>query len=1012
MNYINGDKVPLNKYSNGYLCLDYKEALENAYAIRRKSPSNKYWWHGFSNKENMINFIKKNVNDGHETHEIICNDSESVKHKLFFDIDGDKALFEQNNITFKKLLKLINLKVQMITGVVNPIILECHRDGKYSAHLIYDCVVLSSHAKCIPYQVREWLKGMMRHLGKDEEVANCIDIGVYKSISSLRVMGSPKLSGGEIVAPFVKNDGSIEFDPLTLINNYNANDKLHICDTANCYVKMQGIKKKANFDLNEDAANSICGEIARLFPQFTVTGVDGNLIKIKDDHTVECVICKRTHSNENPYALVGKNGSVSLICRRNESNPMIIIFDDKSSDKPSAEKKPEKIITLKDLASVFDVRKLLTEIDKTTIFKFMPEISPEMKIHKHIAISSPLGSGKTKALFDYIAMYGNYGVMISIVHRRSLTSNMRPTYKAAGFTIYDEIKGEIDLKKHKRVLIQYESLHRLNLTGVKVNLLICDEVNSICIQYLSKMAKYNRGITECMFESICRGAERSIIMDGNLNNRILNAVSCLGQRKYFTWINEPADLLRPNIVLTTENASFVEEIIVKIKGGHKIEIVTSQGPKYCEILAKQLREIFPDIKILTIHSEAENKDESTADVEEEWVKYDCVIRSPVVGAGIDFSVKYFDYCFVDVNSGGPLADDMMQAMRRSRHIKSNTYVVHFGKCAVTKLPTTYDGVLRAAENNISHNLADSMRPDFDGVINDGRFKFRDPDNPLLKFDIWCRTYRNKQQNNIMKRMMESFVRLGAKFTFLESVGKDKCNKLRQQTATMYEELRITDYTKTANSPELEKEQFAELIEKNKLTIAERFSVNKYMLRCNYKYSGEINVSWVEKYSDKQILGMNKHIACRDVDINELAINSENSMENMSDVSKMEKRKTDFMYKVAHKKIRDLYDKYNKTADFAVEMAKYVNNEIKTHNPVFGVKELKDSNTRYVLKALNDVLINMGYQIRNNGICKYVNKNNKIYEFEWFDIAPNYYNLSNETEKDPLKPDFPRIKPPN
>lgn len=1004
MNYINSNKVPLNKYSNGYLCLDYNEALKNSYAIRRKSPSNKYWWHGFNDKESMINFIKKNVNDGNETHEIICNDSELVKHKLFFDIDGDNIMFEKNSITFKKLLKLINLKVQMITGAVNPVILECHRSGKYSAHLIYDCVVLANHAKCIPYQVKEWLKGMLKHLGKDEELANCIDMGVYKSISSLRVMGSPKLSGNEKISPFIKNDGSSDFDPSTLINNYDANAKLHMCDTAHCHVKMQGMKKKVTFDLNEDAANSICGEIVRLFPQFTVSGVDGNLIKIKDDHTIECVICKRTHSNENPYALVGKNGSVTLICRRNESNPVIIIAG------CGGEKKAEKNVTLKDLSSVFEVRKLLTEIDKTTIFKFMPEISPEMKIHKHIAISSPLGSGKTKALFDYIAMYGKFGVIISIVHRRSLTSNMRPKYKAAGFIIYDEIKGEIDLKKHKRILIQYESLHRLNLIGVKVNLLICDEVNSICIQYLSKMAKYNRGITECMFESICRGAERSIIMDGNLNNRILNAVSCLGQREYFTWMNEPADLLRPNIVLTTENASFVEEIIAKIRAGHKIEIVTSQGPKYCEILAKQLREIFPDIKILTIHSEAENKDESTADVEEEWVKYDCVIRSPVVGAGIDFSVRHFDYCFVDVNSGGPLADDMLQAMRRSRHIKSNTYYVHFGKCAVTKLPTTYDGVLKAAENNISHNLSDSMRPDFDGVINDGRFKFRDPDNPLLKFDIWCRVYRNKQQNNIMKRMMESFVRLGAKFTFLESVGEEKCNKLRQQTATMYEELKITDCVKTAGAPDLEKEQFAELVEKNKLTIAERYSVNKYIIRCNYKYSGTINSAWIEKYSDKQILDMNKHIAYRNVDINELAINSEKIMENMSDVGRMEKRKTNFMYKVAHKKIRDLYDKYNKTVDFAGEMAKYVNNEVKTHNPIYGVKELKDSNTKYVLKALNDVLMNLGYQIRNKGLYKRDGKIKKIYEFEWCDVAPNYYNMVDETEKDPLKPDFPIIKP--
>ncbi len=1012
-NYINDDKLSLNKYSYGYQCLNYSGAISHRYAIRRKSPVGAYWWHGFNQSHEMVNFITKHVDDGNETHEIIGNCSEEIRHLLFFDIDADAELFKNIKLTFDMLLELLDIKVRLTVamGTLQPKILKCNRQGKYSAHIIYPVLISSAHAKCVPMHVAAGMRKLLIEMGYDDKLADCIDMGVYRSISSMRVMGSPKFSDGVKLPGFTINDDSSIFNPSTLITVFDEKTTHVTCETSYCNVKALGKTKKHQINVDINSIQSICDKITNMFQQYQIIGQSGNIIKIKDDHTANCIICKRRHVNENPYAIINSDGSVSLVCRRNEKSRLTIVeAPEKKTTPDKHDRRTPKRILIDQMIFALKLKKLLSKTNKTTDSQFMEQLQPVMRNCKHLALSSPLGSGKTKALFDFIETYGKYGIIVSIIHRKSLTSNMRPRYKKAGFVIYDEIEGEIDVKKHKRILIQYESLHRLNLMGVRLDLLICDEVNSVCMQYLSKIATVNRGISECLLEAMFRSARSSILMDGNLCDRIVNAVNCLGQREYYVWENNAINKLAPNILLTEYNAAFTAELIKKLKERVKCELVTSRGPNYCETMAKILSEAIPGIKLLTLHSETENLSSYTSNVEEEWVKYDCIIRSPAIGAGIDFTALHFDYCFVDVRSGGPIADDILQAMRRSRHIKSNTYVVHFGKCAVTEYPTTYEGVLKQAEGAISHNLSDSIRPDFDGVIQDGRFKFRDLENPLLKFDVWCRTYNNKQRNNTVKRMMEAFIRMGAKFSFIDDVSKEEKTLLDKQSADVSEELKSVNFKEIAAAEDITNEVFVDLIAKQRMSKQQRSIVNKYVLRASYKYAGEMSEEWVKKYSDKKVLLMNKHISSRDTPINELAAVSDDMIENMTDVERLTKRKTSFMYNVARTKIRDMYDKHNKTIDLPVKLMEYVNNEIKINNPIYGSKKLKAPNTKFVLAAVNDVLNVVGYEIRIKCIYKTTPSSKKIYEFEWFDIAPNYYNLLETIEKYPLKPYFPKTKP--
>ncbi len=1021
--YINDNKLSLNNYppysssSEIRYCEDYDDAITHRYVIRRVSPRGKHWWHGAGNSDAMIEFIKKNVNDGNETHEVICNDSERVRHLLFFDIDAPCKLFDSDILSFNRFIKLLHIKItQIITGASKPKILRCDRADKHSAHIVYNVSIQSNHAKCIPHYLIAEMGNTLESMGMSRELMNVIDMNVYNSVSSMRIMGSPKYSSGNKIDPFVLANIGEEFDSTTLVT-HNIGAISFTCPTEHCYVKMAGLKPHTSVDLGSEIMDAAGKLIVESYKNLYVRGFGGNIIKLRDDHTAPCFTCDRIHQNENPYAVVGKDGSVRLICRRN-SNGGILIGNVKTcsdSNLPTNElttKQKRRTIKRKLIEKLIWLNKARTRIigpNLVTISQYLLEITGKINDKKHVAISSILGSGKTKALFDHIRLLGDNKTSVSIIHRRALTANMRPKYKAAGFVIYDEINGEISLKKYKNVLIQYESLHRLNITGCAVDFLICDEINSICMQYLSKLSTNCRSINEYMLETLFRSAKSSLVMDGNLDDGIINAVNCLGSREYYVWNNSPERLLSPNTIISLSSSSFKAEIVCKLKDGKKVEVVASNGPNYCETLKAYILQILPDLKILTIHSKTEDRDIYTADVEKVWIQYDCIIRSPAVGAGVDFSTPYFDYCFVDVNSGGPLADDILQASRRSRNIKTNTYYVNIGKCVTLNLPTTYNGVLHQAENELAHNLTDSMLPDFDGKITDGRFKFRDLNNPLFKFDIWCRVYHNKQRNNIIKRVIEGFIRMGAKFSFLDDVSEDEDKLIMAKLDTISSDLKAVDAEEIASANELSDDEFSDKITQSKISKADRSMINKYVLRAKYGYSGPMDLEWVKKYSDKKILLMNKHIASRDMDIGMLGLFSEISLDNATDIQKLDKQKTSFMYNVARMKARKIFDDYNRSAEFPVRLTEYINAQIDINNPIFGNKKLNGVRLKYSLISINSILNVLGYEIQIKRVHKQITNGTKIYEYEWFDISSNYYNIPDKNTKDNKKPDLPVIK---
>lgn len=108
-------------------------------------------------------------------------------------------------------------------------------------------MISSAHAKCVPMHVAAGMRKLLIEMGYDDKLADCIDMGVYRSISSMRVMGSPKFSDGVKLPGFTINDESSIFNPSTLITVFDEKTTHVTCETSYCNVKALG--KQRNIKL-------------------------------------------------------------------------------------------------------------------------------------------------------------------------------------------------------------------------------------------------------------------------------------------------------------------------------------------------------------------------------------------------------------------------------------------------------------------------------------------------------------------------------------------------------------------------------------------------------------------------------------------------------------------------------------------------------------------------------------------------------------------------------------------
>ena len=99
-------------------------------------------------------------------------------------------------------------------------------------------------------------------------------------------------------------------------------------------------------------------------------------------------------------------------------------------------------------------------------------------------------TGKTHSL---PRIFNIFGCILIIYFRVSLGEEIHEKLKPHGFEFYADLKGVIDLKKHPRLIIQIDSLHRI--IG-NIDLLVLDETESLLSHlcssvYLGSINRYD-----------------------------------------------------------------------------------------------------------------------------------------------------------------------------------------------------------------------------------------------------------------------------------------------------------------------------------------------------------------------------------------------------------------------------------------------------------------------------------------------------------------------------------------
>jgi len=120
----------------------------------------------------------------------------------------------------------------------------------------------------------------------------------------------------------------------------------------------------------------------------------------------------------------------------------------------------------------------------------------------------------------------------------------------------------------------------------------------------------------------------------------------------------------------TDEETLCVNIYKKLKEGLKVYGFIS-SKKSIKFIEKWINEK-GGFKIKTYHGDTDRKDKVVDNVNEDWIKYDCILTTSTITIGIDFKPKtpYFDCSFFYGNDNSCCVRDTLQGLYRVRDLKS------------------------------------------------------------------------------------------------------------------------------------------------------------------------------------------------------------------------------------------------------------------------------------------------------------------------------------------------------
>jgi hypothetical protein len=376
--------------------------------------------------------------------------------------------------------------------------------------------------------------------------------------------------------------------------------------------------------------------------------------------------------------------------------------------------------------------------------------SPTMAQYENVStlcVMANMGIGKTIQLVEYIKKLEDKSNIIIISFRRTFTSEILRRFPT--FESYININGIIKLSERNRVVVQVESLHRIQLDA-PLTLMVLDESESNLSQFSSGL---NRNVLAAfdVFKKMIKTAQYVIAMDANLSDRTLSILKCLRGNPIFLHHNTYKNKTDHTCKIV-KSTSFSLSLQTDIKNGNKLVIATNVKLMAIKFY-KEIKVLFPEKKVLLITGETskKEKDRIYSDVNKTLIEYDIVIYTPTMTAGVSFEQEHFDKLygyFISESCDGYTCDQMIG---RIRNLRKKEYVIYL-RNGPGGNPTTVKEIRAQCESENEWPIVQSG--DFDDIED------IEIDEDYISLWIENRHIKNKFRNNFTAAMTEMFKKKG------------------------------------------------------------------------------------------------------------------------------------------------------------------------------------------------------------------------------------------------------------
>lgn len=860
-----------------------------------------------------IHELQEINNDNIDFPECITSEgvSKTVKYVVYKVIEKVFEVFTELYYEFDFFLSLDDI---LLTS-------SCGKDKK-SYHIIINnfSVANNQEAKYFAEKVIERLP---------KECIKFIDNSVYKSTQNFRLFGCAK--SGE--TPRIKQKSKFS-DVLQISTDFTFEDTL-IQKTNNTQLLPKLLKPvveviKNDMDEFDDKFVKETIKKQKYLDNFTLRNKYKNSYYFNRVKPSYCNICKEIHHNDNSLILhLNKTPQAMYIneqCRQNSSKNMLLV-DKLTYDTMTNSQK------IKDLLSK-TYNPITTEFDKVTDkYSYSEDHMHSYDLKPTQCVSAQMKLGKTKALRNYLDTHfkGNKNI-IFITFRKTFSASVLKTFSE--FKMYDTFKGTISARETPKVIVQVESLHRIEASDVAPDLIILDEVESIFDQFNSGLHKFF--VKTCsIFQYLLSYSKNVICMDANLSDRTYNILRTMRpQHPISLHENTFKKAANDRYFITYSINDWLGNVIRDLDNNKKI-VIPINSLTDAKMLHKIITSRYPHKSIRLYSSETPQSEKKLhfSDVDKYW-SVDVLIYTPTCSAGVSFEKKHFDSLHAYFTDSSCNVEASRQMLGRVRNLNSGKHNILFVKSGLHGyVPTTISEIEKEITNRRSCLFTEMSSVNIP-------FEYDDKGEIIFyKSKYYYMFLHNLQFNNLSKafyvnRFIHQIINSGA--TVSELTVKEKyvevAKLLLEEKNTMKSEIVEEKNQAIAESPDIstaECDKISEKISFGEATQEDVHAMQKFKLRQFYGWINTMTAEFINKYSDEKVkkLFINLKDICR----------GESYLHSLEQIKETEQMKHQLMYTAKKYTSAEMAE----IPDIQIDKVGYTYN---SHNLIYQILNLMGFNT--------------------------------------------------------------------